>query len=533
MTQTFRSLFTPALALATVFLFSACAKKEKQLQATIDTSKGAIVVRLYEDTTPKTVANFVGLADGTRLLKEDQDPSEAKPFYDGLIFHRVIPDFMIQGGCPDGNGSGGPGYTFEDETYAQGPVITGQINDIETAKRVLNDVLAPHYREHNGKSPNPTLAKLLENIQQPKGIRLIQDRSVEELAAAVSHEGEIYGQGKLLREVAYGTLCMANAGPNTNGSQFFIVTKKGGTPWLNGKHTVFGEVLRGMEVAETIQNVERGSQDKPNEDVIIESVRVNRETDDLVATITTSHGIIAAKLFEDTAPITVENFIGLADGTRLLEEGADPATAKPFYDGLVFHRVIPDFMIQGGCPLGNGTGGPGYAFEDETYTKGPLISGKIEDPETAQFLFDTLIVPHLRERQGRSPNPMIAKIANAMQERRGYAAMLGYVVEDLAEAASFEGEIYEQGELLNVVSYGKICMANAGPNTNGSQFFIVTNEKDAPWLDGKHTVFGEVIEGMEVAKAIQNVDRDNRDKPLDPVTINSVRVKEVKVKLPN
>ena len=145
------------------------------------------------------------------------------------------------------------------------------------------------------------------------------------------------------------------------------------------------------------------------------------------AVMTTSEGAIELELFGDDAPKTVENF------TKLAGEG--------YYDGLIFHRVIPDFMIQGGCPRGDGTGGPGYSFEDE-FNDHPVA--------------------------------------------RGYLAM-----------------------------------ANAGPNTNGSQFFIVTTEA-APWLDRKHTVFGRVTSGQEVADAISNVDRDGRDRPLEPVVIESV-----------
>ena len=147
------------------------------------------------------------------------------------------------------------------------------------------------------------------------------------------------------------------------------------------------------------------------------------------AVMTTSEGTIELELFDDDAPKTVANF------TKLAGEG--------YYDGLVFHRVIPDFMIQGGCPRGDGTGGPGYTFEDE-FNDHPVA--------------------------------------------RGYLAM-----------------------------------ANAGPNTNGSQFFIVTTEA-APWLDGKHTVFGRVTSGQDVADAISTVGRDSRDRPLDDVLIESIRV---------
>jgi peptidyl-prolyl cis-trans isomerase B (cyclophilin B) len=149
-------------------------------QATMHTNHGPIEIELFEDDAPKTVENFVKLSqDG---------------YYDGLIFHRVIKDFMIQGGCPQGTGTGGPGYEFEDE-----------IND---------------------------------------------------------------------HKIVRGALAMANRGPNTNGSQFFIVTTDA-APWLDGKHTVFGEVRSGMEAVDSIEGTETGAQDRPAKDAVIERVEVH------------------------------------------------------------------------------------------------------------------------------------------------------------------------------------------------------------------------------------------------------------------
>jgi peptidyl-prolyl cis-trans isomerase B (cyclophilin B) len=149
------------------------------------------------------------------------------------------------------------------------------------------------------------------------------------------------------------------------------------------------------------------------------------------ATLHTNHGPIRIELFPDDAPKTVGNFEDL--------------TRKGFYDGLTFHRVIDDFMIQGGDPSGDGTGGPGYTFEDE-------------------------------------PND-------------------------------------------HRVERGALAMANAGPNTNGSQFFIVTADA-CPWLDGKHTVFGRVVDGMDVVDEISKVDKDARDRPSDPVVIERVALSD-------
>jgi len=169
----------------------------------------------------------------------------------------------------------------------------------------------------------------------------------------------------------------------------------------------------------------------------------------MYATIETSMGDIVCKLFDKETPLTVKNFVELAEGTK---EWTDTKTGQQvkrrFYDGLTFHRVIPQFMIQGGCPLGDGTGGPGYRFQDE-------------------------IVP-----------------------------------------------------ALTFSKPGLLAMANAGPGTNGSQFFITT--VPTPWLSGKHTIFGEVTEGMDIAVAISNVPKGAYDRPVTPVIIKKITIKKVK-----
>ncbi len=165
----------------------------------------------------------------------------------------------------------------------------------------------------------------------------------------------------------------------------------------------------------------------------------------MFAIFETNKGNIKIKLFADKAPKTVENFVGLAEGTK---EFTDPKTGKktkrPFYDGLIFHRVIPNFMIQGGCPLGTGTGDPGYRFADE---------------------FDSSL---------KHDKP------------------------------------------------GKLSMANAGPNTNGSQFFITVAA--TPWLDGKHAIFGEVVEGYENVEAISKARTGAMDKPVEPIVLKHVQI---------
>jgi peptidyl-prolyl cis-trans isomerase A (cyclophilin A) len=169
--------------------------------------------------------------------------------------------------------------------------------------------------------------------------------------------------------------------------------------------------------------------------------------DKLYAVFETSQGTVTCLLYPQQAPKTVENFVGLAKGEK---EWTDPRSGenakKALYDGTIFHRVIPDFMVQGGDPLGLGIGGPGYKFEDE------------------------------------------------------FAPDLGFD------------------------RPGRLAMANSGPNTNGSQFFITVGP--TTWLNGKHTIFGQVIEGQEVVEKISLVKRDGRDRPLEPVILKKVTIKE-------
>lgn len=165
------------------------------------------------------------------------------------------------------------------------------------------------------------------------------------------------------------------------------------------------------------------------------------------ATFVTSMGEIRCVLFDDTAPKTVDNFVGLATGTKPWRTRFNEAKDTPLYSNTVFHRVISDFMIQGGDPLGTGTGGPGYRFADEFHPK------------------------------------------------------------------------------LNHAKPGMLSMANAGPGTNGSQFFVTVAA--TPWLDRKHSVFGEVVEGYEVVEKISHTDRGAQDRPKTPVVMQTVKIERV------
>ena len=164
------------------------------LYARFETSKGNIVVRLHFKEVPRTVGNFVGLAEGTRTWRAPDGKEKKSPFYDGLVFHRVIADFMVQGGCPLGRGTGGPGYRFEDEF------------------------------------------------------------------------------NRALRHDKPGVLSMANAGPNTNGSQFFITLAP--TSWLDNHHTIFGQVIAGQEVVDNISKSPRDRSDRPKTPVLLNSLKI-------------------------------------------------------------------------------------------------------------------------------------------------------------------------------------------------------------------------------------------------------------------
>lgn len=179
-----------------------------------------------------------------------------------------------------------------------------------------------------------------------------------------------------------------------------------------------------------------------------EIIPANELEKGIYATLVTNMGNIVCELYEKDAPLTTANFVGLATGTK---EHLNYETKKwekgRFYDGLIFHRVIPGFMIQGGCPFGTGMGDPGYRFSDEF-----------------------------------SPN-------------------------------------------LKHDKPGVLSMANSGPDTNGSQFFITV--APTPWLDNKHTIFGQVVEGMEVVYQISNLPKNPMDKPIEPVIVKQIDIKRV------
>jgi peptidyl-prolyl cis-trans isomerase A (cyclophilin A) len=249
------------------------------------------------------------------------------------------------------------------------------------------------------------------------------------------------------------------------------------------------------------------------------------ETKDPNCLIKTSKGDIVVRLFAQEAPKTVENFIGLAEGTKeFTPPNSEAKVKKPFYDGLIFHRVIKNFMIQGGCPEGTGRGGPGYRFEDEINADALgldklKVLGERDQPHPwlsirSQENFNNTVLRPLYRALGITTSEEAQKRQQEVSDRV-HAMTLKDVYVNL-------GYKYNDKLPSHAPKRGVLAMANAGPGTNGSQFFI--NVVDTPWLTGKHTVFGEVVKGMDVVDAIANVPVDASSKPVEPVRILSIRV---------
>lgn len=396
---------------------------------------GTVKFRLFPEYADKGVENFIGLAnDG---------------YYDGLTFHRIISDFMIQGGDPLGTGQGGKS-------------IWGSSFDGGTDSHLIHLPGAVAYANSGTTASNGSQFYIVTGEQELTG-----------------DDFDYY----------------ENYGYTFSDNQKEMYTQYGGVPFLDGNYTVFGQVFEGLDIIYNIQHTATNASDKPLNDVIIDSVKAveyNGEElkwhiedydyddvtthevanftapeigDEIVKMNIKDYGEVKIRLFPEYLPEASENFIELA--------------RSGYYDGLTFHRVISDFMIQGGDPNGNGTGGE-----------------------------------------------------------------------------SVWGGKFDGGTYFNLIhAAGALAYANSGSTaTNGSQFFIVTGEisdDDAleqfeadgytftdsakevyktaggyPYLDGKYTVFGQVIDGLDIIFEIQNVETDDSDKPVNDVIIESMTVEE-------
>ena len=246
-----------------------------------------------------------------------------------------------------------------------------------------------------------------------------------------------------------------------------------------------------------------------------------------VVLMKTSQGNIRIELWPDAAPETVKNFIDLAEGNKTFKDaktGED--VKKPFYDGLTFHRVIKDFMIRGGCPLGTGTGDPGYKFKDEINAKG-LGLADLKAMGEGGAPHPWLLIRDQASFQRTVLGPVLQKLGISSQEQfQEKLEEIQNTVNALSvlDVYANQGYVFDDKLPAKKPNRGVIAMANSGPNTNGSQFFI--NVVDTPHLTGKHTVFGKVIEGMDIADKISNLETDPSGKTSTPVTIESIRVEK-------
>ena len=248
-----------------------------------------------------------------------------------------------------------------------------------------------------------------------------------------------------------------------------------------------------------------------------------------VCIIKTSMGDIFVELFAKEAPDTVNNFIALAEGEKEYTNPVKNSKVKNhFYDNLIFHRVIKKFMIQGGCPLGNGTSGPGYTFKDEINAKS-LGLDKIKVMQPNGGVHQYLLVRSQQDFSRVIVMPLARKMGiKSQQELQNQQQEIQQKISQLTLKECYENLGYEYNDELksHFPKRGVIAMANSGPNTNGSQFFI--NLADTPWLMGKHTVFGRVIKGMEVVDKIGEVAVDNRSIPKTEVKIITIRLNHKK-----
>ena len=256
---------------------------------------------------------------------------------------------------------------------------------------------------------------------------------------------------------------------------------------------------------------------------------VQEDKNNPVCIIKTSMGDIFVELFAKEAPDTVKNFIALAEGEKEYTNPVKNSKVKNhFYDNLIFHRVIKKFMIQGGCPLGNGTSGPGYTFKDEINAKS-LGLDKIKAMQPNGGAHQYLLVRSQQDFSRVIVMPLARKMGiKSQQEFQNQQQEIQQKISQLTLKECYENLGYEYNEDLksHFPKRGVIAMANSGPNTNGSQFFI--NLVDTPWLMGKHTVFGRVIKGMEVVDKIGEVAVDNRSIPKTEVKIITIRLNHKK-----
>ena len=408
---------------------------------------GTVKFRLFPEYAEKGVENFVELAK--------------KGYYDGLKFHRVINDFMIQGGDPEGTGMGGES-------------IWGGKFDGGTDPHLIHVAGALAYANSGGTSTDGSQFYVVTGT-------VPTEQNFDDYAAG-----------------GYAFSDNAKA----------LYTKVGGAPWLDGNYTVFGQVIDGLDIIFKIQNVAVDAQSSmPYKDVIMESVTVEEYNgEDIRWYIDDYEAFDADEIRNSTGKenVTISNFTAPKEGEKVVSmklKGYDgeikiklfPEYAekgvpsflehaeKGYYDGLTFHRVIKDFMIQGGDPKGDGTGG------ESIYEKG----------------FDDGTDPHLIHAAGA--------VAYANSGSTASSGSQFYIV---------TGQVYDKDQIKEIEDQGYDFTDNEAE--------IYSSNGGTPWLDGGYTIFGQVFDGLDIVFDVQNVETDDSDKPKKDVTIEYVKVSEYK-----
>lgn len=408
---------------------------------------GTVKFRLFPEYAEKGVENFVELAK--------------KGYYDGLKFHRVINEFMIQGGDPEGTGMGGES-------------VWGGKFDGGTDPHLIHVAGALAYANSGGTSTDGSQFYVVTGT-------VPTEQNFDDYAAG-----------------GYAFSDNAKA----------LYTKVGGAPWLDGNYTVFGQVIDGLDIIFKIQNVAVDAQSSmPYKDVIMESVTVEEYNgEDIRWYIDDYEAFDADEIRNSTGKenVTISNFTAPKEGEKVVSmklKGYDgeikiklfPEYAekgvpsflehaeKGYYDGLTFHRVIKDFMIQGGDPKGDGTGG------ESIYEKG----------------FDDGTDPHLIHAAGA--------VAYANSGSTASSGSQFYIV---------TGQVYDKDQIKEIEDQGYDFTDNEAE--------IYSSNGGTPWLDGGYTIFGQVFDGLDIVFDVQNVETDDSDKPKKDVTIEYVKVSEYK-----
>ena len=266
-------IFLTTLLIFTTNLGAAEKMKSDNPVYVMKTSLGDIHIELFKDAAPETVANFIGLAEGSKEFTDSKTGKKTtRPFYENLIFHRVIKNFMIQGGCPLGTGTGGPGYKFADEINAVSLGLD-KLKAMDPAKGPHSYLMINSEAMYHQYIFSPLLNSM--NITSQEELDKKKPEVEKKLFSLTlqdvyEHMGYVYSEKSPSHHLKRGCLAMANSGPNTNGSQFFLNLVD--TDWLTGKHTVFGEVVKGMDVVDKIGGVEVDKASKPLKDIKIISI---------------------------------------------------------------------------------------------------------------------------------------------------------------------------------------------------------------------------------------------------------------------